>query len=185
MTWIPANHKMRDAGIDDGLDQARTYLRATVPGADDDPRLEAFLARGDEALRFLEANTALKLQPVRRYPDYYPDRPGATAGGRVLEPVPFDGARAGAGLRAVARPAARVPAVRRHDDQPRGPADAAPRRPVRRAALWHAAKLAARYARQRLGAHRGTSLYLGNALAARLLKSLRDLEGRRAARRCA
>ena len=36
--------------------------------------------------------------------------------------------------------------------------------------------MAARYARERLAAHRGTSLYLGNALAARLLKSLRDLE---------
>ena len=28
---------------------------------------------------------------MRRYPDYYPDLPGATTGGRVLEPVPFDG----------------------------------------------------------------------------------------------
>jgi succinate dehydrogenase/fumarate reductase flavoprotein subunit len=48
MTWIPANHQMREVGIDDDLEQARTYLRATVPGAADDLRLEAFLARGDE-----------------------------------------------------------------------------------------------------------------------------------------
>ncbi len=175
MTWIPANHKMREVGIDDDLEQARTYLRATVPGAANDPRLEAFLARGDEALRFLEGNTALKLQPVRRYPDYYPDQPGATTGGRVLEPVPFDGRALGPDFALLRDPLPEfllfggmmfsredLPILRRVTRSPR--------------ALWHAAKMAARYARERLAAHRGTSLYLGNAMAARLLKSLRDLE---------
>lgn len=175
MTWIPANHKMREVGIDDDLEQARTYLRATVPGAADDLRLEAFLARGDEALRFLEGNTALKLQPVRRYPDYYPDQPGATTGGRVLEPVPFDGRALGPDFALLRDPLPEfllfggmmfsredLPILRRVTRSPR--------------ALWHAAKMAARYARERLAAHRGTSLYLGNAMAARLLKSLRDLE---------
>ena len=32
---------------------------------------------------------------MKAYPDYYPEKPGATAGGRVLEPVSFDGARLG------------------------------------------------------------------------------------------
>jgi succinate dehydrogenase/fumarate reductase flavoprotein subunit len=39
---------------------------------------------------------------------------------------------------------------------------------------WHVAKLIARYGLQRLRAHRGTTLYLGNALIGRLLKSARD-----------
>jgi succinate dehydrogenase/fumarate reductase flavoprotein subunit len=175
MTWIPANHKMRDAGIDDDLEQARAYLRATVPGAADDRRLEAFVARGDEALRFLETHTALKLQPVRRYPDYYPDRPGAKAGGRVLEPMPFDARKLGPDFALLRDPLPEfllfggmmfsredLPILRRVTRSPR--------------ALWHAAKLTARYARERLGARRGTSLYLGNAMAARLFKSLRDLK---------
>jgi succinate dehydrogenase/fumarate reductase flavoprotein subunit len=175
MTWIPANHKMRDAGIDDDLEQARAYLRATVPGAADDRRLEAFVARGDEALRFLETHTALKLQPVRRYPDYYPDRPGAKAGGRVLEPMPFDARKLGPDFALLRDPLPEfllfggmmfsredLPILRRVTRSPR--------------ALWHAAKLAARYAHERLGARRGTSLYLGNAMAARLFKSLRDLK---------
>jgi succinate dehydrogenase/fumarate reductase flavoprotein subunit len=175
MVWIPANHKMLEAGMEDDLDRARAYLRSTVQGADTDPRLRAFLARGDEAIRFLEAHTRLKLQPVRRYPDYYPDRPGSTAGGRVLEPVPFDGRELGADFALLRDPLPEfllfggmmisredLPILRRVTRSP--------------AALWHAAKLAARYARQRLAAHRGTSLYLGNALAARLFKSLRDLK---------
>ncbi len=42
-------------------------------------------------------------------------------------------------------------------------------------AMAYTARLVLRYAMQRLRAHRGTSLVLGNALAARLLKSARDL----------
>jgi succinate dehydrogenase/fumarate reductase flavoprotein subunit len=175
MVWIPANHKMREAGVEDDLERARAYLRSTVPGADADANLQAFLARGDEAIRFLEAHTRLKLQPVRRYPDYYPDHPGSTPGGRVLEPVPFDGRELGADFALLRDPLPEfmlfggmmisredLPILRRVTRSP--------------AALWHAAKLAARFVSQRLAAHRGTSLYLGNALAARLLKSLRDLK---------
>ena len=175
MIWIPANHKMAAAGIDDSAEAACAYLRATVPGGDSDSRMVAFLERGDEAIRFLEQRTALKLQPVRRYPDYYPDLPGATAGGRVLEPVPFDGMELGSGDFALLRDPLPefllfggmmvsredLPVLRRVGRSPR--------------AAWHAAKLLARYGLQRLKAHRGTKLVLGNALAARLLKSARQL----------
>jgi hypothetical protein len=96
MVWLPNNHKMATAGLQDSAQAAREYLRATVPHSDEDPRMEAFLAQADEAVRFLEQNTSVRLQPVLRYPDYYPEIPGATGGGRVLEPVPFDGRRLGA-----------------------------------------------------------------------------------------
>jgi len=78
MVWIPANHKMPSAGIADSLDEARRYLGHTIPPGGDAQALETFLTRGDEAIRYLEARTALRLQPVMRYPDYYPERPGAT-----------------------------------------------------------------------------------------------------------
>lgn len=175
MVWIPANHKMRDAGIEDDLDRARTYLRSTVPNADADPNLQAFLAHGDEAIRFLEANSSLRLQPVRRYPDYYPDRAGATPGGRVLEPVPFDGRALGADFKLLRDP---LPEFLLFGGMMISREDLPVLRRVTRSAsaLWHAARLAAQYGRQRLRAHRGTTLYLGNALAARLLKSVRELK---------
>jgi succinate dehydrogenase/fumarate reductase flavoprotein subunit len=173
MVWIPANHKMQPAGLEDDLETAREYLRHTVPGSEADPRMQAFLAGGDEAIRFLEANTSVRLQPVRRYPDYYPDTPGATAGGRVLEPVPFDGSALGADFALLRDPLPEfllfggmmvsredLPVLRRVGRSPK--------------AVWHAAKLTARYVLQRLRFHRGTTLVLGNALAARLLKSARD-----------
>jgi len=174
MVWIPVNRKMAEAGIPDSLDAAWRYLGSTVPGCEQDPLMSAFIARGNEAIDFLDSRTSVKLRPVRRYPDYYPDLPGATAGGRVLEPVPFDGRALGKDFSLLRDPIPEfllfggmmvsredVPVFRRVGSSVR--------------ALWHVSKLVGRYAGQRLRAHRGTSLVLGNALAARLLKSARDL----------
>lgn len=175
MVWIPANQKMDAAGITDSLEAARSYLGQTVGAAAGDARMEAFLRRGDEAIRFLEERTSLRLRPVRRYPDYYPEMPGATAGGRVLEPVPFDGARLGSEFPKLRDPLPEfmllggmmvsredLPVLRRVGRSPR--------------ALWYASRLVARYALQRLRFHRGTTLVLGNALVARLLRSALDLK---------
>jgi len=95
MVWVPANAKMRAAGLTDSLEKARLYLSHTVPGDFNRELRETFLTRASEAIEYLEARTALALKPVTFYPDYYPDLPGATLGGRVLEPVPFDGRELG------------------------------------------------------------------------------------------
>jgi len=173
MVWIPDNHKMRSIGVADSLAQAREYLRATVSGADDSHNLQTFLSRGDEAIQFLESNSSVRLQPVHRYPDYYPNFAGSTPGARVLEPVPFDATALGADFKLLRDP---LPEFMLFGGMMISREDLPILRRVTRSAgaLWYAAKLAARYALQRLRAHRGTTLYLGNALAARLLKSIRD-----------
>ncbi|MES2031521.1 MAG: FAD-dependent oxidoreductase [Pseudomonadota bacterium] len=173
MVWIPANHKAAAAGREDTLDAARTYLAETVLGSDR-KRLEAFLASGDAAIRDLEARTSLRLQPVIDYPDYYPDLPGATPGGRVLEPVPFEASVLGKAFKLLRAPLpefmlfggmmisrADIPHLRRMSKSLRS--------------ALHVAKLLFKYGAQRLGARRGTTLYLGNALVGRLLKSALDL----------
>ena len=90
MTWIPANAKMRAAGLADSPAQAELYLASTIPPGNEALRA-AFIASCYRAIAVIEANTSVKLRPVRVYPDYYPDKPRATHGGRVLEPEPFDG----------------------------------------------------------------------------------------------
>jgi succinate dehydrogenase/fumarate reductase flavoprotein subunit len=174
MVWIPANHKMLAAGLPDSLDEARRYLGHTVPPGGDAKALETFLARGDEALRYLEARTALRLQPVTRYPDYYPDRPGATPGGRVLEPVPFDAALLGRAFAALRPP---LPEFMLFGGMMISRADLPHLRRAGRSlrSAWHVARLLARHARERVAAPRGTTLVLGNALAGRLFKSVLDL----------
>ena len=174
MVWVPANDRMAELGLADSLDAARAYLSHTVPAAADARPLEAFVSRGAEAIRYLDAKTALQLRPVKVYPDYYPERPGATAGGRVLEPVPFDARALGASF-AILRPP--LPEFTLFGGMMIGRSDLPHLRRAARSptSAWHVAKLLARHARQRLRAPRGTTLYLGNALAGRLLKSVLDL----------
>lgn len=173
MVWIAANHKACAAGRPDSLDAARSYLAHTV-AVEDRSRLESFLAHGDEAIRYLESHTALRLQPVATYPDYYPDLPGATLGGRVLEPVPYDARELGRAFGLLRDPLPEFMLfggmMISRQDIPH----------LRRAARsWHSAahvaRLLLRYGAQRLRARRGTTLYLGNALVARLLRSALDL----------
>jgi len=96
MVWIPANRHMRSADIADSPLNAKEYLAQTVPESTNAELREIFLKRGPEAIDYLEARTELRFVPVQLYPDYYPDLPGATAGGRVLEPLVFDGGKLGA-----------------------------------------------------------------------------------------
>jgi succinate dehydrogenase/fumarate reductase flavoprotein subunit len=171
MVWIPNNAKMAAVGRCDSRAAAASYLDATIPGAAEDPLRTAFLDHGNAAIAYLEANTSVRLKPVQIYPDYYPDLPGATLGGRVLEPVSFDGRALGARFRLLRRPLPEfmlfggmmldrgdIPHFRRARHSPRS--------------ALRVAALLLRYAKERCFLDRGATLYLGNALAARLLHSL-------------
>src|SRR5262249_20912681 len=78
MVWIPANAKMAAVGIADSIEQARLSLRHTVHGAFNENLRSAFLESGNDAIAYLERRTSVRLKPVKTYPDYYPDLPGAT-----------------------------------------------------------------------------------------------------------
>ena len=172
MVWLPANHRAAEAGMPDTVAAARTYLAQTVPGQDR-RRVEAFLRHGAEALRYLEERTALQLQPVPTYPDYYPDLPGATLRGRVLEPQPYDGRALGRDF-ALLRPP--LPEFTLFGGMMISRQDIPHLRRVGRSArsALYVSRLLTRHALQRLRSPRGTSLYLGNALAAQLLQSVRQ-----------
>ncbi len=150
---------------------ARTYLDHVIGAEETDARRESFLAHAAAAIAALAARTELRFQPVARYPDYYPDLPGATLGGRVFEPVPFDGRALG---RHFARLRPPIPEFTPFGGMMIGRGDLAHFRGITRSprsALVVARRLAA-YAGQRLAWPRGTTLVLGNALAGRLLLSL-------------
>ncbi len=171
MVWIPANAKMKQAGIDDSVPAAASYLAATVPETDNADLRETFLARGPEAVEYLEANTEVWLQPVKAYPDYYPERPGSTAGGRVLEPVTFNGASLGTNFRRLRPP---LPEFTVFGGMMVNRLDIPHFRKVGRSlrSTLRAMRLVSQYALQRIRAPRGTTLHLGNALAGRLYASL-------------
>jgi succinate dehydrogenase/fumarate reductase flavoprotein subunit len=171
MVWIPVNAHMKQAGMPDSTSDAAAYLAGTVPEAENAGLRETFLARGPEAVEYLEATTEVRLQPVRTYPDYYPEQPGATAGGRVLEPVSFDGARLGANFGRLRPP---LPEFTLFGGMMVNRLDIPHLRQFGRSfrSTLRSLHLVSQYALQRLRAPRGTTLHLGNALAARLYASL-------------
>lgn len=171
MVWIPANAKMKEAGLSDSVADAVQYLSSTVPEPANAGLRAAFLARGPEAIAYLEANTDVRLQPVKAYPDYYPERLGATPGGRVLEPVAFDGTRLGGAFARLRPP---LPEFTLFGGMMVNRLDIPHLRSVGKSlrSTLRAVRLVSAYALQRLRSPRGTSLHLGNALAARLYASL-------------
>src|SRR6267154_380708 len=171
MVWIPANSKMKQAGLPDSLSDAASYLASTVAEIENADLRDTFLKRGPEAVEYLGANTEVQLQPVKTYPDYYPEKPGATVGGRVLEPVTFDGARLGANFGRLRPP---LPEFTLFGGMMVNRLDIPHLRKFGRSfrSTLRSMRLVSQYALQRLRAPRGTTLHLGNALAARLYASL-------------
>ena len=171
MVWIPVNAGMKQAGIHDSLSDAENYLAGTVPETENAEMRHIFLARGPEAIEYLEAHTEVRLQPVKTYPDYYPEKAGATAGGRVLEPVSFDGASLGRSFKRLRPP---LPEFTVLGGMMVNRTDIPHLRKAGRSfhSALRALRLVSQYALQRLHSPRGTTLHLGNALAARLYASL-------------
>lgn len=89
--WLPGNHALRAAGIDEPPERARRYLASIVGDAVPAVRRDTFLAHGPEVLRFVCDHTPLKFRWVRDYSDYHPEAPGGRPGGRSVEPVALDG----------------------------------------------------------------------------------------------
>lgn len=88
--WIPNNHLMRAAGLEDSPAAAMDYLRAVTRGIEPEDRLQAFVANAPEMLRYLAERTRFSPQCMPTYPDYYPEQPGWRGGGRGVESAYFD-----------------------------------------------------------------------------------------------
>ena len=103
--WIPNNFHLKMEGTEDSFEKAAACMRHTVGDRVPWPRQEMYLRVGPVMLAWLEANTEVRFQRMKGYPDYYPERPGGLAIGRSLEPVPFDGRLLGAHLKRLHPPA--------------------------------------------------------------------------------
>jgi 3-oxosteroid 1-dehydrogenase len=80
--WVPANHCPENAG--DSAEAARTYLGGLFPAGY--AHLNgAFVANAPAMARFVEERSPHRFAACPAYPDYHPERAGATAGGRCLD----------------------------------------------------------------------------------------------------
>ena len=93
--WIPINHLMLAGGVEDNREDALRYLRALTDGDVDPAVVEAFVEHGPRMLRFLEEHSEVRYEAMLHYADYYQEIPGARPGGRSIDPLPYDARKLG------------------------------------------------------------------------------------------
>lgn len=94
--WIPCNRYAREAGAEDSIDKARTYLKQLITREEvPDNQLEAYLENGPKMVDFLHERTRVRYVTLQHYPDYYTNLDGAMEGHRSMEPETFDASELG------------------------------------------------------------------------------------------
>ena len=171
--WIPQNPHLAEVGLSDSREAVTSYLRAILGNRYRGDMIEAFLDAGPRMVAFFEQHTEVAFAPRAVSPDYQPDLPGAAAGGRTIDPLPYDGRKLGPAFARLKPPLKEFLVfggmmVNRKDIDTLLGAFRSPGNFI------STLKLVGRYALDRLGHARGTRLLMGNALAARLLKSALD-----------
>jgi succinate dehydrogenase/fumarate reductase flavoprotein subunit len=171
--WVPLNPHLGEVGASDSREAVLAYLQAILGNRLRRDLIEAFLDAGPRMIAFMERNTAVSFVPRKVSPDYQPGLPGASLGGRTLDPAPFDGRELGKDF-ALLRPPFReflafggMMVNRKDIDALLGVGKSL-------ANFREGTKLLWRYGLDRLRYARGTRLLMGNALAGRLLKSALD-----------
>jgi succinate dehydrogenase/fumarate reductase flavoprotein subunit len=171
--WIPMNPHSREVGVEDSREAVLTYLQAILGNRMRRDMIDAFLDAGPRMVSFMEDNTALRFVPRAISPDYQSNLEGASSGGRTIDPAPYDGRELGDKFNLLRNPIAEflvfggMMVGRKDIDSLLG---------IRSswANFRDSTKLLLRYGLDRLRYPRGTRLLMGNALAARLLKSALD-----------
>lgn len=171
MPWIPGNHHMQRAGIEDSPALAMEYLRHTVGHTLRQDMVSAYLETAPRMLAFMEERTAVKFQLRPEMPDYE-DVPGTTYG-RCLDVVPYDGDELGPWFRMLRPPR---PEMTLFGGMMVNAADVRHLLAAKRSidSAQASLRLLLRYGRDWLRHRRGSRLVGGNALAARLLRSAVD-----------
>jgi 3-oxosteroid 1-dehydrogenase len=95
LVWVPNNRGMRAAGIPDSDESAITYLSHLTGGRVAHNRIQTFVRETRRMADWLCADTQVLLAALPNSPDYHPDAPGGSQGGRSMEPLPVDGTRLG------------------------------------------------------------------------------------------
>ncbi|UYV38111.1 SDR family oxidoreductase [Rhodobacteraceae bacterium D3-12] len=172
--WVPRNPHSEVVGRPDTREAAMTYLRSEMGNRIREPLVEAFLDNGPEMVAFLEAESEVKFAARALGPDYHPDQPGGSLGGRVMDPLDYDARRLGGALKRLRPP---IPEFTVLKGMMVGRTDLGMLPKMHRSlgAFVYSTKVVLRHMADLLRFGRGTRSVLGNALAARLGQTVHDL----------
>lgn len=88
--WIPNNRYMKDLGLEDSKEDAKTYITRLTGGNEPDPALiDVFIESAPQMIDYLYEHTSTRFAVPKGYGDYYADLPGGKNEGRSLDPLPF------------------------------------------------------------------------------------------------
>lgn len=97
--WIPGSDVAREAGFEDNLDDAYTYVRGLSAANVPDANIRAFVDNAAPMLRWVMANTPVRYMAFP-YPDYHAENPGGSPQGfRTHLPMPLAGKPLGSTIR--------------------------------------------------------------------------------------
>ncbi|WP_327312125.1 FAD-dependent oxidoreductase [Streptomyces sp. NBC_01235] len=102
--WFPGSAPLRRAGVDDGVEGARTYLRGIVDDPSRERLQDAFLRAGAQLIEELEQNEWFRSFVYGPVPEYYPTAPGASPAGHTVFPPEIPAAELGEHARLVRDP---------------------------------------------------------------------------------
>ncbi len=102
--WVPCSPQAKAAGIEDNLDDVRTYVRQEAGNRYDEERMEAFLENIPKMVNFFENNTSVHFFVGPQLPDYHGDKVGSRPGGRSICANPINGRELGASLKRLRAP---------------------------------------------------------------------------------
>jgi 3-oxosteroid 1-dehydrogenase len=93
--WFPGSAPIRRAGVEDGVEEARKYLRNVVDDSSRERLQDAYLQAGVQLIDELEKSPWFQSFSYGPVPDYYPTVPGASPAGRTIFPPPLPVAEIG------------------------------------------------------------------------------------------
>ena len=172
--WVPGNHYYDDKGVEDTREAAHTYLRHEAREFYDFDKVDAYLDNGARMLDFLTKNTAVKFLPTL-YPDYHPEAPGGVGLGRSIVAAPFDGRQLGHEFKRLPPPLKTITFMGMMFNSSNNDLKHFFNVTHSLSSALYVAKRLAIHLSHLLRYKRGVSLTSGNALAARLAKSVFDL----------
>lgn len=174
--WVPGSHLAQRAGVKDSPEKVWEYVTACIGTHMDEAFVQHYLSIAPEAIEYLEKNSDVAFSLRETTPDYFPQLPGGTMGGRALEILEFDARKLGKNIAHVRMPPPEY-LVLGGMMVTVGDANKILSRYRSWAGFSHTAKLVARYVMDRVTLHsRGTRLAIGNAMVARLYVSLLKLD---------
>lgn len=172
--WVPCHGLGDGDGGPDSFAAARHYLQGECGAAFDAEKVDAFLRHGPRMVDFFTRQTEVRFVTLPAFPDYHPDRPGASTGGRSILAAPFDGRLLGTRMKALRPPLKEITFMGMMFNASEEVQHFFKVTRSVRSALYVTRRLAA-HAVEMIRYGRATRLTNGNALAARLTKSAFDL----------